>query len=388
MAEPFVFHRTALAERMADVVLGLDPLAGDTGLFLAAPRRTGKSTFLQVDLVPALERRGVLPIYVDLWADRSRDPAALILDGLRAALRDLDAPAAKMARRTGLAKIGIGAWFSIDLDRIGQPGGATMTDVIRTLVEKKDRPVVLVVDEAQHATTTPAGTSAMFALKSARDTLNANAKRTLWGNVTLGLLFTGSNRDKLASLVTGKNQPFFGSAVTAFPLLGRDYTDAYTAFINARLAPERRLHPDEVFAAFKTVESRPQLLLAAISAHVVGTLGERHEPTTLAEEASLVREGYWSEFDAQWAGLSPLQQAVLRHLIETGVRFRPFETVALASYAALAGHPVTTSDAQSALDALREKGLVVRLERGVYTLDDASLSDWFAARFPRTTPAG
>ena len=43
---------------------------------------------------------------------------------------------------------------------------------------------------------------------------------------------------------------------------------------------------------------------------------------------------------------------------------------------------VTTPDVQSALDTLRDKGLVVRLERGRYTLDDGSLSEWLADRFP------
>lgn len=35
-------------------------------LFLAAPRRTGKSTFLRQDLAPEAENLDWLPIYVDL----------------------------------------------------------------------------------------------------------------------------------------------------------------------------------------------------------------------------------------------------------------------------------------------------------------------------------
>ena len=71
---------------------------------------------------------------------------------------------------------------------------------------------------------------------------------------------------------------------------------------------------------------------------------------------------------------------MLRRLLATGDAFRPFEADALVAYGADAGRPVATPDAQSALDALRDKGLVVRLERGRYTLDDASLAEWFAAR--------
>ncbi len=46
---------------------------------------------------------------------------------------------------------------------------------------------------------------------------------------------TGSNRDKLAQLVIKKEQPFFGSDITAFPLLGKDYTDFFTAKVNKAL---------------------------------------------------------------------------------------------------------------------------------------------------------
>ena len=75
------FKRTRLAQELVAALRG-EALLGDAhnGLFLAAPRRTGKSTFLQGDLGPALEAAGVLVVYVDLWADTRRDPGALIAE--------------------------------------------------------------------------------------------------------------------------------------------------------------------------------------------------------------------------------------------------------------------------------------------------------------------
>ena len=54
------FPRTALASELVAALQGR-ALLGDAhnGLFLAAPRRTGKSTFLQGDLRPALQAAGV-----------------------------------------------------------------------------------------------------------------------------------------------------------------------------------------------------------------------------------------------------------------------------------------------------------------------------------------
>ena len=71
-----VFHRPELAARLAAVLLGDDPLssAGRSGLFLSAPRRTGNSTFLRNDLIPAVEHAGAIAIYVDLWADKTAIP--------------------------------------------------------------------------------------------------------------------------------------------------------------------------------------------------------------------------------------------------------------------------------------------------------------------------
>ena len=65
----------------------------------------------------------------------------------------------------------------------------------------------------------------MFALKSARDQINASSEAP-----NLMLVMTGSNRDKLAHLVINKAQPFYGSSVSPFPLLGRPFTDAFAAW--------------------------------------------------------------------------------------------------------------------------------------------------------------
>ena len=48
----FVFRRPDLASSIADGLVGAGIQDFTSGLFLAAPRRTGKSTFLREDLVP------------------------------------------------------------------------------------------------------------------------------------------------------------------------------------------------------------------------------------------------------------------------------------------------------------------------------------------------
>ena len=65
VSAPDFFHRTALAQWYAEEALDTS-LGRSGGLFLAAPRRTGKSTFVRQDLVPALVAMGAEVIYVDL----------------------------------------------------------------------------------------------------------------------------------------------------------------------------------------------------------------------------------------------------------------------------------------------------------------------------------
>jgi hypothetical protein len=380
MSEGFLFRRPALAARIADEALGLDPLEGNSGLFLAAPRRTGKSTFLKVDLEPEMRKRGVLTVYVDLWADRAREPGELISDAIKAAVQSLDSGIVKLARRAGMSKVGVGSWLAVDIDKIGKPGGVTLADAIGHLIERNGRPVLLIVDEAQHALTTDAGSRAMFALKSARDTLNIGAKPSDVANVRLGLVFTGSHRDKLGSLVSERAQPFFGASITNFPLLGRDFTDAYTGFINKRLASDRQLDPDEVFTAFQVVACRPEFLQAAIKDYSIGALGEATTPRSLQECATIARDHYWATFDAAWPEMTDLQKAVLRRVVEKGEGFRPFDSEALAAYSAGVNQTITAPDVQSALEALRNKGFIVRLERGRYTLEDPSVGEWLTDR--------
>ena len=385
MGQPFLFHRPRLASGYTDALMGLTPFDRSSGLFLAAPRRTGKTTFMQGDLLAELRSRDVVTAYADLWADRQRDPAALIADALRDTLRGLDGPGAAALRRSGLTKLGIGNWLSFDIARIGTPEGATLTDALRAIAERAGQPVALIIDEAQHALTTQAGVDAMFALKAARDALNGTSVqggtqgRTQRGPRLL-LVLTGSHRDKLANLVLRRDQPFFGAEVSDFPRLGRGFSDAYTAWLNERLAPDNRFDAGDVWTAFSAVGERPELLRKVLEAAALGEGKAASLGAALEGGALALRQRVWDEFEGEWASLSPLQRAVLARVAASGADFVPFSAGALAAYAAAAGREVSASDAQNALDALRQRNLVWRSARATYAIEDQELGAWLAAR--------
>jgi len=223
-----IYHRPVLAHRLASMLLGNDPLsgAGRSGLFLSAPRRTGKSTFLRNDLIPAVENAGAVAIYVDLWADKTRDAGDLIAEAIRDALA---AQSGKVARglRT-LARIkkagakgelaGFKGEFGFELETIGEPHGTTLAKALEALYRRLEKPIVLIIDEAQHALSTERGADTLFALKAARDALNLAARKP-----QLAIVATGSARGKIADMVMRRNQAFYGASVETFPPLGEPF---------------------------------------------------------------------------------------------------------------------------------------------------------------------
>lgn len=170
MALP-IFHRPELAAKLGERIISDK---GASGIFLAALRRTGKSTFIREDLAPLLRQRGTEVIYVDLWADRSQDPGILIARAIAEHLRAHEGVVAQLARKGGLESITLGG-IKLNIDKLGLGQGETLSRALQALSKETGQTIVMVVDEAQHAQTTEAGNAAMYALKAARDELNSSA---------------------------------------------------------------------------------------------------------------------------------------------------------------------------------------------------------------------
>lgn len=382
------FHRTELAQTYADDALDTS-LGRSGGLFLAAPRRTGKSTFVRQDLVPALRGRGVGVIYVDLWVDKTKDPALLIANAVRDELKKDDGAITKLARKAGLGKFTLGALGSglnFDLSQVGLSADATLADALKALSNANGQAIVLVIDEAQQALTTSDGINALFALKAARDELNL-------AGAGLQVIATGSNRDKLAMLVNGREQPFFGATLVDFPKLGLAYIEWLCKRSKIALDPAKTLD------VFKEAGSRPEMILPAMRKV---RLMQSSEPdaagadsTLDASFARLVREHIAAakdDFFHTLTSLPPLQAAMLRELAVDAQQPPAAERVGVFSGAMVSrlkarikaelqsddSVQVDTSAIQNALDVLRDKNFLWRSQRGAYWLEDDQLVSWLA----------
>ena len=372
------FPRQPLAQELVRALQG-KAFMGDAhnGLFLAAPRRTGKSTFLQRDLRPALEAVGVIVVYVDLWADLRRDPGVLIAEAIARALEPQLGFIARTAKKTGLDKLKLASTLEIDTSKIGKVDGLTLVDALRTLHQAAGQPVALIIDEAQHALTSEAGEVAMTALKSARDQLNQP------GEINLMLVMSGSDRDKLLRLVNTSGAPFYGSQIQRMPPLGADFIAHIAQLIEAQrpdLSPVDTAALQQAFAAFG---DRPQFFMTALGQVLspLAALTGRFEPALLDAAAAQQRQDE-AQMESDYLGLKPTEQAVLWRMMEQGSRFRPYDAEAMRFYQGKTDHPVSAQQAQKALESLRQRmpALVWKSARGEYALEDAAMHRWYEAR--------
>jgi hypothetical protein len=336
-------HRPELARRLADDLMAKNPFSdAPNGLFLAAPRRTGKSNFLQFDLQPELTRCGCLVVYVDFRAKSTRDPAQVLLEAIASQAQKID--------------------------------GTSIPQILELLSAQAGCPIVLILDEAPQALTTEAGESAMFALKSARDQLNSPDNRRLL------LVFCGSDRDKLLRLVNSANAPFYGSQIHHLPELDRCYVERVADALE-------KIHPwfapinvDQLFAAFKAVGLRPQVLNQVLERVLQGPQTNHVQAGNDILAGALQVEQAETKERRQWyLGLKPLEQYVLWRMLAQGPAFRPYDADSRAFYGALLGRKVSTPMAQGALVSLRDHNpsVVWRSSRGEYAVDDTVMQTWF-----------
>lgn len=364
-----IFHRTALAEVIANRTLSPKGLSG---VFLAAPRRTGKSTLINEDIVPYLTSKGVEVIYVDLWSDRSRDPGDLISEAIRQHLQKREGVILQWARKGGLDKVNVGG-LQLDIAKVGIGSGKTIAQAFSELSDATKSMIVLVIDEAQHAITTEAGATALFALKATRDLLNGSAHHGF------RLIATGSNRDKLSLLVNGKDQAFLNAALVDLEPLGDDFLTWEMAQFEGRFHPSMPVLRD----TFNTCGNKPELLRKALD-----DLAFRSDVNAANVDAvfqqgleKIMREAK-EGFLRQVNSLPPLQAAVLYVMARTGVKFAPFRPPTMQMYAdvcqtiSVDEPKVETTSVQYALDALRTKMLIWSSARGVYSIEDTQHTVW------------
>jgi hypothetical protein len=378
------YARPALAQHFLAELIGKTFLSdARNGLFLAAPRRTGKTDFLKNDLMPALKAAGLLPMYVDLWSDRSRPRSELIAEVIGDAMDESLGFVAKAAKNMGVKTLKLtgntgvfSSTLEIDTSKIGKNNGFTIPRALQLLHEASKKILVLIIDEAQDALTTSDGENAMRALKSARDQMRDAQQSNLL------LVMSGSHQDKLSRLLNSHATPFWGSAITAMPTLGKPYALDLAALVIKEKPVLLSIDKEEVWNAFQASYERPQLFEKLLLSVINDSVDAPAFTKLLIERSKEWQAKDRDSYDVQFKELSKEQRVVLWRLLEQGADFRPFDAAALKFYASHLDKKITVLQTQRVLDKMRDldSPLIWKSARGEYSLYDSALANWYSYR--------
>lgn len=366
------FERPQLAAEMARQLLhpGIFDVALRSGLFISGQRRTGKTTFLQRDLIPALESQGALVIYVDLWSDTKANPAQLVRGAIVRTLRELEEPGsallAKLKKVKQLELVAGVFKFGFKVESVGASAGPTLAQVITELIDQAKRDVVLVVDEVQQAITTEEGRDLLLALKAARDAVNPR-HGTPGHFIFVG---TGSHRAQVSELTTRRTQAFNGAMTIPFPTLGIEYVD----FVLERMMDARATRlPSRTaaFEAFNTLGQRPEEMLRALRQLQSPEFAGKDVDQTLAIIAATLRTAAADLEMARVEQLGTLGCAIFARIAASDGEVNGiFSSEAAADYGTAIGREVKVEEIQPVVNELLDANLIMRTGHGRYIISD------------------
>jgi len=334
------YERPRLAAALGDRLIAHERIA------MFGPRQTGKTTLLRDEVIPYVQSRDRVAVYIDCWMDMD-DPLQGINYALQKALDGLSVKP-RGVRRTGTTAVKKVGLMGASLD-LGEPAArqaptrpALLLDSLLTrLLEETPRDLVLVFDEFQAIATVKNGPQISATLRAA---LTQADKR-------IGAIFSGSSDVALLDMFSRTNTPLYGFARTeGYAPLGPDFI----GFVAKKFRDATRRDLNQALAqdAFQELGTQPEPFLHAVSLVMANPKWSLAD--ALDEMLSQQSPNKWS---AAWRALTGLQQVALRLVFDDRA---PTSADAIAWAAQQLGAKVQPSSISRALEALGAKGTLQR----------------------------
>ncbi len=347
-------QRPALA-RSYLALLGAQP---GRPLALFAPRRVGKTFFLDHDLTPAAKEAGLLPVYADLWLHKAA-PLDAINHALEEALDDLIVPASKVGKmaKTQVKKMGLlGASVSLRDEpqrrALPEQSALRLDAVVARLARQHKGQVLMMLDEVQTLGDAPGGVSLISALRAVLHKRRED----------VCAVFTGSSQEGLARLMNTAGAPMYQFAqIIDFPFLGDDFLRLLAQHFK-KVHPGKKLDLDELREGFKKTGCKPALMrdmVKAMSAEGIQDVGRGIENYM----ASGTQVAFWT---ALMNSFEAFDQAVLVALASGQP---PLSQATLKSLEALPGSKPTISKVRSSIEKLKRAGVLSKTSAGTMIED-------------------
>jgi hypothetical protein len=352
---------------LAESYLGL--LAAQPGrpLALFAPRRVGKTYFLDHDLAPAAKRVGLVPVYADVWLHKAA-PLVAINHALEEAIDDLTVPSGPLGRlaKTPVTKLGV---LGTSLE-IGSPPERRplpnepelrLDALAARLAEKSGQQVLLMLDEIQSLGDLLNGEAAIATLRAVLQ----KRKRQIMA------VFTGSSQDALAAMMTAVGGPMYQFAqIIDFPVLGVEYLERLADHFE-RVHRGTKLSVPDLQRVFGQIGCKPALMKDLVKA----MSAEGSADVDLGLKRFMQDDRQLAGWRALLLSLQPFERAVLV-MIAQG--HPPLGRETLARLREVQGFSATVAKVRVSLDKLKKAGVLARPLVGGYTIEDRLLAQYLA----------
>ena len=366
--DPWHYPRGELAAHILQALTLVDLIA------IFAPRRKGKTWFVLRDLSPASIQRNYVPVYASLWQTPDK-PHFAVIDALtraRALLAKRRLPWADYLTKLSSVSVNVAGLGGASVARSRRAEatadelGAMAARLAELVAEagKRQRRVLLLIDEAQHLATSAVFDSTTKSLRTAIEGLRATRAGALKA------VFTGSSRTDLTALLEHRNAAFYHSFDRQeLPDLDSGYTD-FVAEQLQRLG-QLRVSREALWQTFGELHRSPYFMQALIRELML------KRETTLDGARNRVLQDLRDspETAGRWAALKPLEKAIFRR-VEAGVSL--YSNEVMNTLAEATGRDaVTTGQVQNAMRQLTKKGYIgATRRRGEYRIEDPELKTW------------
>jgi hypothetical protein len=357
-------RRPALAKRY------LSLLRAQSGrpIALFAPRRVGKTFFLDHDLAPMAKRTGMLPVYADVWLQRAA-PLDAINHALEEALDDVTVPKGKAGKlaRTPVRKIGA-AGASLELGdepkRRALPAAPELRldTLVARVAEASGRTVLLMLDEIQTLGEMSNGDAIIAALRAVLHKRKSQ----------VAAVFTGSSQSGLAKIMSTAGAPMYQFAqLLDFPVLGDDYLEELSAHF-ARVHRGRKPRLEDLRKLFARLGYKPALMKDIVKS----MSAEGMTDVELALEHFIAEDRQTAGWKALLESMEPFERSVLNLIAK---QQPPMGREALKLLAQGKGPAPTVAKVRAAIERLRKAGIVTRSSGAGIQIEDRLLAEYIAS---------
>jgi hypothetical protein len=354
---------------LAKSYLGLINAQPGRPLAMFAPRRVGKTYFLDHDLAPAARQAKWLPVYADLWLQKSA-PLEAINHALEEALDDVTVPGSQVGRlaKTTVKKVGaLGASVDFGDAPARRPLPAApelrLDALVVRLAAAADKPILLMLDEIQALGDVAAGEKIIATLRAV-----LHQRRDILKSV-----FTGSSQEAMARMLSSAGSPMYQFAqLLDFPVLGDEFLQQLADHF-AEIHPRKLLLLEDLRRVFVRIGFKPGLmrdLVKSLSAEGLTDV-----------DAGVKRFLLDDRQVAGWGALlQPLDLFERAVLLAIAHGLPPMGRETLDALARAQGSRPTVAKVRAAIERLRRAGLLAKAGSGPTAVDDPLFAEYLQGR--------